>query len=146
MTRSWCSMKSNSTSKIILPYGMGEVVSPLELTYSGTCHQWFTCGERARRTLPTIWVHICNVSQVSAQAERGSKGQASGESKTALVTDMSKYLSFWSQSFRKFSSSWKLVQHHLVYVAPTPVLSRLDRLHDGMMCPMKMFRRVLILG
>src|ERR1019366_1739079 len=44
---------------------MREVVRPRTLTYSGTFHQWFTSGVRRSRTLPTIWVHIWSVAQVS---------------------------------------------------------------------------------
>src|ERR1700685_3145580 len=39
-----------------------------------------------------------------------------------------------------------LVQHELVHVAPAPILARLDRLHDGMFCSMKMLGGMLVLG
>src|ERR1039457_6887537 len=76
MLKTW-RKKSNSTSKIPRPYGMDEVVNPRTLTYSGTSHQWFAYAERASRTLPTIWVHMCSVAQVSFQSSRCSSGQNS---------------------------------------------------------------------
>jgi len=57
-TMSRWSMKSNSTSNERRPWGIGDVVNPRELTYSGTCHQWFCFGERARRVFPTICSHM----------------------------------------------------------------------------------------
>src|SRR2546426_8199576 len=54
---------------------MGDVPSPREVTYKVTFHQWFTSGVKAIRTLPTICVHRCSVSQVSLQADRGRSGQ-----------------------------------------------------------------------
>ncbi len=40
----------------------------------------------------------------------------------------------------------QLAQKHFIYVAPSPVLARLKRLHDGMLCLMKMFGCVPVLG
>src|SRR5713226_2619330 len=77
-------MKSNSTSKRRGPYGMGDVVKPHVLTYSGTFHQWLLRGVSASRTLPTICVHICNVAQVSFHTTHGKAGQQSGRSETAV--------------------------------------------------------------
>src|SRR5437763_11901619 len=54
---------------------MGEVVSPLVVTYSVTFHQWLTTGVLAMRTLPTICVHMCTVLRVPAHASSGSAGQ-----------------------------------------------------------------------
>jgi hypothetical protein len=48
--------------------------------------------------------------------------------------------------FLRIQSIWRLFQNHLVDVAPSPVLAGLDRLHDGMLCAVKMFGGVLILG
>src|SRR5437667_5034247 len=77
-------MKSNSISKSRGPYGMGDVVKPHVLTYSGTFHQWLLRGVSASRTLPTICVHLCNVAQVSFQEASGKAGQQSGKSETAV--------------------------------------------------------------
>ena len=55
---------------------MSEVVSPREVGYSGTFHQWFTSGVEARRIFPTTCVHMCSVARVSSQRARGSSGQA----------------------------------------------------------------------
>jgi hypothetical protein len=55
-------MKSKSMVKVRLPYGIGDVVRPREVTESVTCHQWFTGGLKASRILPTICVHICRVA------------------------------------------------------------------------------------
>ncbi len=51
-------MRSNSTSKPPEPYGIGVVVKPRMVTYSGTCHQWFRLGARASRVFPTICIHM----------------------------------------------------------------------------------------
>src|ERR1035438_6255730 len=59
---------------------MRDVVKPLAVTYKGTFHQWFTIGVRARRILPTIWVHMCRVAQVSFHESGGNAGQHSGRS------------------------------------------------------------------
>src|SRR6202142_4031209 len=56
---------------------MAEVVSPRAFTYSATSHQWLTYGLSASRTLPTICVHICKVSQVAFHSVSGSAGHAS---------------------------------------------------------------------
>jgi hypothetical protein len=37
-------------------WGIGEVVSPRAVTYSGTFHQWLIRGSLARRILPTTCV------------------------------------------------------------------------------------------
>ena len=37
---------------------MGLVASPREVTYSGTCHQWFLKGERTSLTLPDLDVAV----------------------------------------------------------------------------------------
>ena len=55
-------MKSKSIWNVLVPSGIGEVVRPRAVTYSATCQEWFSQGERARRILPTIWVHRCSVS------------------------------------------------------------------------------------
>src|SRR4051794_22853337 len=73
---SWCAVKSNSISTPPSRYGMSEVVSPTEFTYSVVCHQWFIGGASARRVLPTICVHMCSVSRVACQAATGSSGQS----------------------------------------------------------------------
>src|SRR3954464_11501500 len=73
---SWCAVKSNSISTPPSRYGMSEVVSPTEFTYSVVCHQWFIGGARARRVFPTICVHMCSVSRVACQAATGSSGQS----------------------------------------------------------------------
>src|SRR5262249_24367402 len=66
---------------------MAPVVSPRALTCSAAFHQWFTLGVSARRTLPTICVHICRVSRVACQAPGGSAGQQAGASETAVWAD-----------------------------------------------------------
>lgn len=70
------SMKSNSISKTAVPYGIAEVVKPRGVTYEVTCHQWLTNGECARRTLPTICAHMCNVCLVGAQSSTRRLGHA----------------------------------------------------------------------
>src|ERR1700676_4619590 len=62
-----------------MPSGMGEVVRPLAVRYSATCHEWFSQGARARRTLPIIWVQRCRVSYVSRHAAVGSSGHGTCE-------------------------------------------------------------------
>ena len=62
---------------------MSEVVSPRAVTYSGTCHQWFSGGSSARRTLPTIWVHRCTASRVESQPASVRSGQ--GESAASIA-------------------------------------------------------------
>jgi hypothetical protein len=37
-----------------VPSGIGEVVRPRAVTYSATCQEWFSQGERAKRILPMI--------------------------------------------------------------------------------------------
>ena len=39
-----------------------------------------------------------------------------------------------------------LGQKHFIYITPSPILSRLKRLHDGMLSLMKVFGCVLVLG
>src|ERR1700677_1929300 len=56
---------------------MAEVLRPRALTYSGTFHQWACSGLSARRTLPTICVHMCRVSAVADQSSQRSSGQSS---------------------------------------------------------------------
>ena len=75
--RQW-STKSKSTWNSRPPYGIGEVVMPRAVTYSGTCHQWLSGGARASRTLPTIWTHMCRVESVGSQSRQGSSGHRSG--------------------------------------------------------------------
>jgi hypothetical protein len=41
-------------------------------------HQWLIIGIRPRRTLPTIWVHMCNVSRVSSQRDIVRSGTGPG--------------------------------------------------------------------
>src|SRR5829696_1798492 len=76
-TRTW-STTSNSISRLRWAACMSDVVSPRAETYSGTCHQWFTAGSRARRTLPTTWVHMWRVSRVSAHVASVNSGQGLG--------------------------------------------------------------------
>src|SRR5580704_8790089 len=64
----------------IRSYDIEDVVRPRALTYRGTFHQWLTKGVSARRILPTICVHRCNVARVSSQGSRGKDGQHSGKS------------------------------------------------------------------
>ena len=80
MISTWWSRKSKSTWNRRRPYGIGEVVRPLAVTYNGTCHQWLSGGARAMRTLPTIWTHMCSVDIVGSHARQGSSGQASRSS------------------------------------------------------------------
>ena len=72
-------MKSKSTWNAgPVGCGISEVVSPVADTYSGTFHQWLTCGSFAMRTLPTTCVYNCNVSRVSCQSATRIDGQRSG--------------------------------------------------------------------
>jgi hypothetical protein len=75
IVRQW-PMKSKSIWKRRAPYGIGDVVKPRQVTYSGTCHQWFTMGACARRILPTTCVQRCSVAQVSDQSSSGRSGQS----------------------------------------------------------------------
>src|SRR5207247_8686470 len=70
-------MKSNWISNVQTPCGIGEVVSPREVTYSVTCQEWFVHGLRVRRILPTICVHMCRVMAVSFHSAKGRDGQCS---------------------------------------------------------------------
>ena len=54
---------------------IGGVPSPRAVTYRVTCQEWLSHGVSASRTLPTICVHSCSVSQVSFHAANGSSGQ-----------------------------------------------------------------------
>src|SRR5437870_1266556 len=74
ITRRW-STKSKSIWNRRSPWGMGLVVRPCAVTYSGTCHQWFSGGVAAIRILPTICVHMCTVVRVSAQPCSGPVGR-----------------------------------------------------------------------
>jgi hypothetical protein len=38
------------------------------------------------------------------------------------------------------------VQLDLIHITPAPVLARLDRLHNGVLTSVKMFRGVFVLG
>ena len=76
MTCTRWSRKSKSTWNRRASYGIGEVVRPRAVTYSGTCHQWLSGGASAIRTLPTIWTHMCSVDMVGSQSRHGSSGQA----------------------------------------------------------------------
>src|SRR6476620_7483699 len=78
MTWRRCSTKSTSTWNSRSPYGIGDVVRPRAVTYSGTCHQWLSGGARASRTLPTIWSHMCRVEIVGSQSRHGSSGHGPG--------------------------------------------------------------------
>ena len=40
----------------------------------------------------------------------------------------------------------RLLQEHLIHVAPAPVFSRLDRLHDRMLAVMKVLGGVFVFG
>src|ERR1700746_548005 len=69
-------MKSKSIWKLGPPScGIGEVVRPRHVTYSGTCHQWLVIGALARRILPTPCIQSCKVAQVSFHSSKGSAGQ-----------------------------------------------------------------------
>ena len=67
-------MKSRSIWNARSPNGIGDVVRPRAVTYSGTCHQWLSGGARASRTFPTIWSHRCSVEIVGSQSRHGSSG------------------------------------------------------------------------
>src|SRR5277367_3878125 len=69
-----CATKSNSTSSTSSPYGIADVPNPRAVTYSGTFHQWFCSGVSTIRVFPTICVHMCSVSAVSAHASHGNSG------------------------------------------------------------------------
>ena len=55
-------MKSNVTSNIRDPSGMGRVLRPRALTSKVMCHEWFTQGASASLVLPTIWVQRWSVA------------------------------------------------------------------------------------
>src|SRR5215218_11162594 len=74
---SWCAMKSKSISNVRRPCGMGEVVSPLDVTYSVACQAWLIHGACARRTLPTICAQRCSAAHVSLHASSGRLGHVS---------------------------------------------------------------------
>src|SRR2546430_2186199 len=67
---------------------MGEVVRPRAVTYSATCQEWFSQGARASRILPMIWVHNCNVAQVSRHAAVGGSGHEACEALLMLEPDV----------------------------------------------------------
>src|SRR5579872_2229482 len=68
------------------------------------------------RVLPTIWVHRWSVSQVASHSANGSGGHSDG------------------------------LKHHLIHVAPSPVLARLHRFYDRMLRRMKVLSGVFVLG
>src|SRR6058998_1295849 len=70
-------MKSNWISNVQTPCGIGEVVSPREVTYSVTCQEWFVHGVSVRRIFPTICVHMCRVMAVSFHSAKDRDGQSS---------------------------------------------------------------------
>src|SRR5947209_10881982 len=84
-----CSMKSKSTAKVLPRYGMADVVSPREVTYKATCHQWFTNGLSSILTFPTIWVHMWSVSYVSFHASNGNDGHSSAVSPRLVLLVLS---------------------------------------------------------
>ncbi|GLW66669.1 hypothetical protein Arub01_49130 [Actinomadura rubrobrunea] len=51
-----------------------------------TCHQWLTSGACANRILPTIWVHMCRVSRVSAQSATRNRGHSAGRVFSSVTT------------------------------------------------------------
>jgi hypothetical protein len=53
---------------------------------------------------------------------------------------------FGSLSLGALLADLLLRQKHFIHVTPSPVLSRLKRLHDGMLSLMKVFGCVLVLG
>src|SRR5689334_15495964 len=53
---------------------MAGATSPRAVTKNVAFHQWLTSGVSAMRTLPTICVHSCKVSQVSLHAASGRSG------------------------------------------------------------------------
>src|SRR6516162_6796613 len=63
---------------------MRDVVSPRALTYNGTFHQWLVRGVSASRTLPTIWVHMCSVAQLSFHDSSRNSGQHSSRSELTV--------------------------------------------------------------
>src|SRR2546427_10242278 len=71
-------MKSNWISNVQTLCGIGEVVSPREVTYSVTCQEWFVHGVWVRRILPTICVHMCRVMAVSFHSANGREGHGLG--------------------------------------------------------------------
>src|SRR5438132_8506447 len=79
-----CSTKSNSTSSVRDPYGIGPVASPRAVTCSATCHQWFCRRARARQVFPTIWVHMWRVAYVSRHSSSDSAGQGARVSTIGL--------------------------------------------------------------
>src|SRR6266566_7784682 len=74
---------------------MADVVSPREVTYNVTCHQWLRNGLSSILTLPTICVHRCRVWQVSLHASKGSAGQRSARSPCCVLLVLSMCCSSW---------------------------------------------------
>ena len=73
-------MKSKSMWKRRVPCGMGEVVSPQQVTYSVTFHQWLMRDVCSRRIFPTICVHMWRVERVGCHASgEESVGQPEDE-------------------------------------------------------------------
>src|SRR5689334_23357143 len=80
---------------------MADVVSPRGVTYSVTCHQWFTNGLSSILTFPTIWVHRCSVSHVSCHASNGNDGHSSTVSPRLVLLVLSiVFFSCWSLLFQ----------------------------------------------
>src|SRR6185312_989875 len=86
-------MKSKSTENVRTPSpaGIADVVSPRGVTYSATCHQWFTIGACDSRVLPTICVHMCSVASVSAHESSGNAGQRAGADSACRRSVMSQH-------------------------------------------------------
>src|SRR5437016_289119 len=74
---------------------MADVVSPREVTYNVTCHQWLRNGLSSILTLPTICVHRCRVWQVSLHASKGSAGHRSACSPCCVLLVLSMCCSSW---------------------------------------------------
>ena len=57
-TTTRCATKSNSTSKLASPWGMGPVPRPRAVRPNATSHHWFRKGHSSSFTLPTTWVNM----------------------------------------------------------------------------------------
>src|SRR2546426_969456 len=123
-------MKSNWISNVRSPLGIGEVVSPREVTYNATCQQWFCGGDRASRVLPAIWVQRCKVASVSAHCANGIGGHVSDVVRTRALGFIVGRL--WVHGGRPSTRVGRGFHEQQVDVAPRPILSGLEASDDRM--------------
>src|SRR5208282_4036249 len=96
----------------------------------------------ARRSLPTICVHMCSVARVSFHSASGSAGHASSfESPEITGSLVIRPPGPPNHLAQKVGTA---LDFHVVDVAPSPVLSRLERLHDRVVDGTEVLRRVFV--